>query len=226
MGIAERKEREKEQRREEILDAAQKIFFTKGLQSATMDEIAAAAELSKGTLYLYFNSKEDLYLAVLLRGLQHLSKMFQEVVAKNLPVIETIRELQRAYVLFFRRHVDYFRMLDFFETPQFHKQVSEEIKLQCHAATEALWQMVIKVIERGMTQGMIKKEMNARQTAVMFWVCINSLLRYMDRDDHFWKEKMAVDLHEMLEVLSNLLLEAMLTSKGRRTIHQSQLTPS
>ncbi|MDL1893205.1 helix-turn-helix transcriptional regulator, partial [Sphingobacteriales bacterium CHB3] len=52
MGIIERKEREKEQRREEIVTAAEKIFFEKGLAIATMDEIAEAAELSKGTLYL------------------------------------------------------------------------------------------------------------------------------------------------------------------------------
>ncbi|MEO8168159.1 MAG: helix-turn-helix domain-containing protein, partial [bacterium] len=60
MGIIERKEREKEHRREDIIAAAQKIFFEKGLPSATMDEIAEAAELSKGTLYLYYKSKEDL----------------------------------------------------------------------------------------------------------------------------------------------------------------------
>ena len=69
MGIAERKEREKEYRKESILDAAQKVFFEKGLHLSTMDEIAETAELAKGTLYLYYHSKEDLYLAVLLRGL-------------------------------------------------------------------------------------------------------------------------------------------------------------
>jgi TetR/AcrR family transcriptional regulator len=54
MGIVERKEREKEHRKEEILDAAQKVFFERGLVTATMDEIAETAELSKGTLYLYY----------------------------------------------------------------------------------------------------------------------------------------------------------------------------
>ena len=60
MGTHERKEREKEHRREEILAAAQAVFFEKGLQNSTMDEIAERAELSKGTLYLYYKSKEDL----------------------------------------------------------------------------------------------------------------------------------------------------------------------
>lgn len=60
MGTHERKEREREHRREDILDAAQHVFFEKGLPTATMDEIAEIAELSKGTLYLYYKSKEDL----------------------------------------------------------------------------------------------------------------------------------------------------------------------
>ena len=76
MGIAERKEREKLQRRFDIIDAAEKIFFTKGFESATMDDVAMEAELSKGTLYLYFKSKEDLQFAIFMRGLDILmSKM-------------------------------------------------------------------------------------------------------------------------------------------------------
>jgi TetR/AcrR family transcriptional regulator len=50
MGITERKEREKEQRRNAIIDAAEKIFFTKGMDNSTMDDVAEEAELSKGTL--------------------------------------------------------------------------------------------------------------------------------------------------------------------------------
>ena len=69
MGITERREREKEQRHNDIIDAAEKVFFSRGLEHATMDNVAVEAELSKGTLYLYFKSKEELYLAILLRSL-------------------------------------------------------------------------------------------------------------------------------------------------------------
>ena len=61
MGITERKEREKLQRREDILNAAERVFFSKGHKNSTMDDVAEEAELSKGTLYLYFKSKEGFY---------------------------------------------------------------------------------------------------------------------------------------------------------------------
>ena len=57
MGVVERKEREKELRSESIIDAAERIFFNKGFEHATMNDVAEEAELSKGALYLYFHAK-------------------------------------------------------------------------------------------------------------------------------------------------------------------------
>ena len=72
MGIQERKEREKERRRQQIIVAAKRVFSEKGFNKATMEDIAQEAELSPGTLYLYFKNKEELYASLSLRILQYL----------------------------------------------------------------------------------------------------------------------------------------------------------
>ncbi len=72
MGIPERKEREKERRRQQIMVAAKRVFSDKGFNKATMEDIAQEAELSPGTLYLYFKNKEELYASLSLRILQYL----------------------------------------------------------------------------------------------------------------------------------------------------------
>lgn len=72
MGIQERKEREKERRRQQIIVAAKRVFSDKGFSKATMEDIAKEAELSPGTLYLYFKNKEELYASLSLRILQYL----------------------------------------------------------------------------------------------------------------------------------------------------------
>ncbi len=72
MGIQERKEREKERRRQQIMVAAKRVFSNKGFNKATMEDIAQEAELSPGTLYLYFKNKEELYASLSLRILQYL----------------------------------------------------------------------------------------------------------------------------------------------------------
>ncbi len=72
MGIQERKEREKERRRQQIIVAAKRVFSENGFNKATMEDIAKEAELSPGTLYLYFKNKEELYASLSLRILQYL----------------------------------------------------------------------------------------------------------------------------------------------------------
>ena len=72
MGIRERKERERERRRQQIIVAAKRVFSKKGFNKATMEDIAKEAELSPGTLYLYFKNKDELYASLSLRILQYL----------------------------------------------------------------------------------------------------------------------------------------------------------
>jgi AcrR family transcriptional regulator len=79
MGIQERKEREKERRRQQIMVAAKRVFSEKGFNKATMEDIAQEAELSPGTLYLYFRNKEELYASLSLRILQYLLMRIEHV---------------------------------------------------------------------------------------------------------------------------------------------------
>jgi len=80
MGIQERKEREKERRRQQIIVAAKRVFSDKGFNKATMEDIAKEAELSPGTLYLYFKNKEELYASLSLRILQYLHIRISHVI--------------------------------------------------------------------------------------------------------------------------------------------------
>ncbi|UCF82474.1 MAG: TetR/AcrR family transcriptional regulator [Desulfobacteraceae bacterium] len=81
MGIAERREREKDfqqkMRRKQILDAAKRVFHTKGFSAATVEDIAKEAELSPAAIYLYFKNKDDLYASLNLQLLEYLSNRLE-----------------------------------------------------------------------------------------------------------------------------------------------------
>ena len=95
-----RKEREREFRRKEILSAAAKIFAEKGFTHATLDEIAGASEFGKGTLYNYFQSKEELYAAIL-------ENIFEQFIRK----LQEIEEISSDLKSYFTHIIEY--MLDF-----------------------------------------------------------------------------------------------------------------
>ena len=72
MGIKERKERERERRRQQLIVAAKRVFTKKDFNRATMEDIAKEAEVSPGTIYLYFKNKDELFVSLSLRILQFL----------------------------------------------------------------------------------------------------------------------------------------------------------
>lgn len=74
MGTTERKAREKVLRKEQIINAAKSVFLEKGFSGATIEDIAKEAELSVGTLYIYFKNKDDLYASLNLRALDILNQ--------------------------------------------------------------------------------------------------------------------------------------------------------
>ncbi len=97
MGIQERKEREKGRRRQQIMIAAKRIFSLKGFNKATMEDIANEAELSPGTLYLYFKNKDELCASLSLRILQYLNIKLKYVSGeKDLEPEQKIEALKEA----------------------------------------------------------------------------------------------------------------------------------
>jgi AcrR family transcriptional regulator len=216
MGIRERKEREKEARREEIIDAAEKVFFEKGVAVSTMDEVAQAAELSKGTLYLYYKSKEDLVLAVVLRGMDIMYEMFQKVVSTGEPTITRIKNLGDAYYDFFRKHRNHFRTFYFFENPQLQSQVSVEMRDLCAASDKKVWKLVIELIQDGIDEGMLHKGLNPMEAAVMLWSNSNGLMRLIDRTNEYWTSQMGIDLVTVLRRSNAFLVEGMMSEKGKK----------
>ena len=102
MGIAERKAREKLLRHQQILDAAYEVFRKEGYSSATMDLIAERAEIAKGTIYLYFKSKEEVYCSLLVNGLDILIELLNDMLSRKPQPEQFLRET--AKILFqFRR---------------------------------------------------------------------------------------------------------------------------
>jgi AcrR family transcriptional regulator len=215
LGIHERKEREKEQRREDILDAAQRVFFEKGLAAATMDDIAETAELSKGTLYLYYKSKEDLYLTVMMRGMQLLYDAFSEVANSVSAPAHMLPRLFEAYLGFFNSHRDFFRMMHYLQAPQFHKQISEDVKQSCSVLNQRIWDLVNGMLQKCMDAGLLRKDLDPAQLGLILWSSSTALMLRIDSEEGIWREAFHLDLLDTLKLSHDLLLDAICTQQGR-----------
>jgi AcrR family transcriptional regulator len=169
MGIAERREREREQRRNDIINAAEEVFFARGLEAATMDDVAEQAELSKGTLYLYFKSKEELYLAIHLRGNQILKDMFLTASKKYDTGLENTRAIGQAYYEYYRKYPDYFNAMIYYESRNIDYNDKESVAMQCVALGRETIEILTRALEQGINDGSIRPTIDARKTAICLW---------------------------------------------------------
>jgi AcrR family transcriptional regulator len=210
MGIPERKEREKEQRRELILDAAEKVFQGKGFQAVTVDEIAEAAELSKGTIYLYYKSKEDILLAIHLRGEEIMYGMFVKATSTGEPVMHLINNLGESYFEFFKRYPHYFRTSQFFNNPQFHKEASQEMLDQCHEHAKKVWALVSNLVERAVDENIFRPDVIPLQAAIILWSTGTLLMQQMDTQGEYWKNLLGIDLEQTMKTAYRYVVEGMI----------------
>jgi AcrR family transcriptional regulator len=133
MAKLSRREREKLSRRNEILQAAWEVFSSKDYDSATIDEIAEAAELSKGTVYLYFQNKAALFFSTLEMGIGEIFSIVQEVLSSNDDPVDGLNEMIKRLLNFFEENVGFFRIL-FSERAHFelHAEVGDNSEFKEH----------------------------------------------------------------------------------------------
>lgn len=98
MGTTQRKERERDQRRRDILASARIAFLKHGITTTTMERIAQEAELAKGTLYLYFRNREELLMGLLADDLSTLTQAMESVTSSSMAPPE---KLELAFATFY-----------------------------------------------------------------------------------------------------------------------------
>jgi len=101
MGISERREREKNERRKAILNCAKELVLTQGVEHVSMEDIAQKAELSKATVYLYFSSKEDLLNEICEESARLFCERLKIFANTGLKGMEALKLFWRGYVEIF-----------------------------------------------------------------------------------------------------------------------------
>jgi len=111
MGVAERREKEREQRRSAIIDAAKRVFLEVGLEQASMDRIATESELAKGTLYLYFKSKNELIMAIMTEHLEQLNGKLREISRSRLSPQNKVLRSVDVFFAYSSEHQIFYRIM-------------------------------------------------------------------------------------------------------------------
>ena len=199
MGIAEQRERERIQRQQDILNAAEKIIFSKGLDQATMDEVAEEAELSKGTLYLYFKSKEEVYLAITHRGLIILESIFRKAVGDQVSGLEKVFRLGMAFYHFSQEYPNYFNALSYYELKNTEEIENWETVQACSCTGQQVLDILIQAIAEGVKDQSIRPEIDPPRMALVLWGMTAGIIQLVIQKGEHLSEAHSFNLNGLVE---------------------------
>lgn len=169
------RDQKKAESRKRILEAARDVFFRNGFMSANLDEMAEKAGVAKGTLYRYFESKADLYVAVLTNNHEIFLEEMRAAGQEGETALERIRSIARFYFAHWMDHPDYF--LIFWAVD--NESVIGELPNDELEKISEFWERNLNVIHDALVYGVERSEFvecDTWEVATMLWSVADSLI--------------------------------------------------
>lgn len=180
-----RKERELEFRVNIVLDAAEEVFSEKVFAQVSVEEIASRAEISVGTLYNLFRSKEDVYSGVVSRAQRVFFDSLDERAGNARGPRDQIQAVVKGFFEHFKEHDRAFRLY-VSASNGFQWELKSKLAEEAHEQQQAFMGTLVNICQAGMDKGVFKKGVPADMLAVTIMGIPHSYLLYwLEREENF-----------------------------------------
>ncbi len=172
---SEKKIREKEEKKKVILDAAEWVMRKEGLHSLSINKVARKAKIAKGTVYLYFDSKEDIIGGLTVKARKKLLEYFHKYCDKESDPLDKIRAIFWADYDFFKERNLYHQLVSFYEQ---HTGLAEEGELAQTSYDISTY--ITQLVEDAKHKGAIRTDIDSATTTFMFWGMVVGMLQLIE----------------------------------------------
>ena len=172
-----RRERQKAARRAAILQAAREVFLPTASFPATIEAVARRANISKGSVYLYFESKEALLAELLYEGLQLLDAQLTAAFSEHTDLKPDVRvaRLAGAYLEFAQSQPGYFQLSIAFASGQLQPSTPNPVRARIGQLDDRGADLIASAIRDGIASKAFRR-VNAQQIATALWAALKGAL--------------------------------------------------
>jgi len=202
------KTEERLKKKEEIIDIAESFFFTKGIIATSMDEIAKKAGISKGSLYLHFESKNALQRAILRRAFVRLHQKLSIAKSGNELGNEKVIKLGKAYYDFANQELGYFDMILHYENDTINLNNAGKESINSIIAGNQVLELLRDTIKDGIKDGSIGKNINPTVAAFVLWSTTTGVLQMLSSKEKLVAYYYMVSSDEILDLYYELIRRA------------------
>jgi AcrR family transcriptional regulator len=172
---------DKEQRSRLLADAAKELFFEKGYRDTTIEMITERAGLSTGAFYLYFRSKEEIYMTLYADGIDIIHRMVEEAISwPGMSALARLSAIAHAYHRFYIEYTEYFDILAFIHLHETKLKAPGEMSAALDAKAINLLKMIESVIKDGVESGELAPMDTWKATNVL-WGMMDGLVMLAER---------------------------------------------
>lgn len=199
--------------RKNILAAANKLFFEKGIRQTTMDDIAKKADYSKSTIYVYFKSKEEIYNYIILDSMTQLKNKIEESIQSSkdfessyYAICNTLTDFQQENSLYFES------ILKEISTSQDEFEKYPVLREICQVG-DSINQNIIKMLQSAIESKYLRPDIEPLVTTLTLWASICGLITLADKKELYIRQETNASKEEFLRKGFELLLESIINKK-------------
>lgn len=216
MGVIEIGKREKRTafNRRNITDAAKRLFAERGVRGTTMDEIAKESDSSKSTVYVYFQSKEEIYnhivcehMTILRGGLATAIRTAQDFEARYYAICKALVSFQEAYPLYFESILGEIGVGD-----EAYKR--EPILRTIHDVGEEINALVVEFLREGIREGILRADIDPLPTVFVLWAGLSGLIVLAYKKAAYLKLDLGMDRLDFLRYGFDTILHSIRAQAG------------
>jgi TetR/AcrR family transcriptional regulator len=171
MGIAERREREKRGRHDLAISAAMELYNEEGYHAITMEKIAERSELSRAALYIYFKTKDEIFISAIVNHMAYFEEILQQVydnresIGKNL-----LENMWACFRTFYQTDPVLFNASLYFHQSEIIRNLSEELRVRLYESGSRVVRLQHQIMKYGVNKG-IFIQCNPMTLSEVIWSC-------------------------------------------------------
>lgn len=228
MGVKERREREKTETRDKILDAARELFVTEGYEGVSMRKVAEKIEYSPTAIYVHFADKEELFRELCHQDYARLAEVFQSSVMSSDPV-DRLKQIGAIYVEFGTRFPNHYKFMFMTTHPV---QELDEVDREMHGNPEKDAYAFLKwAVQQATDAGCFREELrDAELISQTLWASVHGVISLeIAKGCDAWVEWRPIQDRAamMLDItLRGLVRDKLIAAKSSLPVESSQnITP-
>lgn len=224
-----RRNNEKDQRRQSILDAAKDLFTIQGVDLTTIEHIASSCHLSRSLIYTYFLDKNHIFLVVVYEALEVMFEEFERAIAAEKSGLDRISAIGWAYVSFAKSKPEYYEATlrfqfskNLFSKPSGKGKDALVERFECDLQllsnrANQINQLMASQIEMGIQDGSIRNDIgDPLQTALSLWALTGGLIQTSAANEQMFSVAYGISQHDIINQGLAIAKEGLKNTRGHQ----------